>query len=67
LRVKVSASGSVEDVQIEKSSGYPRLDQASVDAVKKSCFRPAMRSDGKLVDGFTTVIHNWVLREGSPR
>ncbi len=48
LRVIVSADGSVADVVIHRSSGYPLLDQAAVMAARSRRFVPAR--DG----GFTT-------------
>jgi TonB family protein len=48
LRVGVSADGTVAEVAIHKSSGYPLLDQAAVMAARSRRFVPA--KDG----GFTT-------------
>lgn len=66
VRVRVLASGTVEDVQVERSSGYPRLDQASVDAARKNCYRAARDEYGKPVDGFTTVVYAWRLKDLGP-
>ncbi len=41
LRVLVDVDGKVIDVQIEKTSGSPRLDRAARDAVKAWSFNPA--------------------------
>lgn len=41
LKVQVSASGQAQSVAVSTSSGYPRLDQAAVDAVKRWRFIPA--------------------------
>ncbi len=43
LRVFVRTDGSAADVQINKSSGSSRLDQAALDAVRKWSFEPARR------------------------
>jgi periplasmic protein TonB len=48
MRVLVSADGTPEDVQIEKSSGFDRLDNAAVAAVKKWRFVPAKRNNQAL-------------------
>jgi periplasmic protein TonB len=40
LRVLVDASGRPAQVQLERSSGYPRLDDAARAAVQKALFRP---------------------------
>ena len=39
LNVKISDSGFVEKIEVEKTSGYLRLDQAALDAVKQWKFR----------------------------
>jgi protein TonB len=44
LRVLVSAAGLVQAVEIEKTSGWPRLDRAARDAVKGWSFHPAIRN-----------------------
>lgn len=45
LRVLVNANGGVEQVNLRKSSGYQRLDQAAQDSVKQWRFVPAKRGD----------------------
>jgi protein TonB len=45
LKVLVTETGQAETVQIENSSGYNKLDQAAIDAVKKWSFIPAKRSN----------------------
>jgi periplasmic protein TonB len=45
LNVRVSAQGVAEQVQIAKSSGFPRLDEAARDAVRRWRFVPARRGD----------------------
>lgn len=45
LKVLVSESGNAEKVQIENSSGYSKLDQAAIEAVKQWTFVPAKRSN----------------------
>lgn len=44
LRVLVSADGLVQAVEIERTSGYIRLDRAARDAVKGWSFHPALRN-----------------------
>ena len=48
MKVLVSASGAAEDVQIEKSSGSDRLDNAAVSAVKRWRFIPAKKNNQPL-------------------
>lgn len=62
LRVLVKADGHAGTVEVKSSSGYPRLDQSAVDAVKTWRFNPAT-VDGKPVDEWYQVpipfkLHN---------
>lgn len=43
LRVSVGADGKAQDVALARSSGFPRLDRAALQAVRHWRFRPAMR------------------------
>lgn len=43
LKVLVSEQGAANNVEIEKSSGYARLDQSALDAVKRWKFIPARK------------------------
>lgn len=45
LRVMVEADGLPSKVEIRTSSGFPRLDQAALEAVRKWKFVPARRGD----------------------
>ncbi len=54
LKVLVSESGQPEKVQVDTSSGYSKLDQAAVEAVKKWSFIPASRS-GQPVSAYVLV------------
>ncbi|OQW69466.1 MAG: hypothetical protein BVN34_03885 [Proteobacteria bacterium ST_bin12] len=48
MKVLVSADGAAEDVQIEKSSGSERLDDAAMKAVKRWRFIPAKKNNQAL-------------------
>jgi periplasmic protein TonB len=48
ITICISATGAVDSVQVNESSGFPRLDQAAVSIGKEATFRPA-RLDGKPV------------------
>ena len=48
MKVLVSAEGTAEDVQIEKSSGSDRLDNAAMSAVKRWRFIPAKKNNQPL-------------------
>jgi protein TonB len=45
LRVRVTAQGASERVQVARSSGFPRLDQAASEAVRSWRFVPARRGE----------------------
>ncbi len=45
LKVLVSENGAAERVQLETGSGYEKLDQAAIEAVKKWSFIPARRNN----------------------
>lgn len=53
LRVLVNALGRPDKVEVERSSGYSRLDRAALDAVRKWKFVPAKQGD--------QAISAWVL------
>lgn len=54
LRVLVDATGAVQEVRIERSSGHARLDAAARDAVLHGRFRPVMR-DGAAIPAWGLV------------
>ena len=45
LRITISETGMPENIQIETSSGFERLDKAAVEAAKKSRFNPYKRNN----------------------
>lgn len=60
LRVQVGADGNVDQLQLHQSSGYPRLDQAALDAVRSWRFVPA-RQGGQPVAAIYLVPVNFSL------
>ena len=54
LRVRVLANGSVESIEIRKSSGRKILDDEAVFTVKSWTFTPSKRGDAA-IDGWATV------------
>ena len=60
LRILVNESGYPSDVQVEEASGFPRLDQAGIAAVKRWRFSPACQN-GKAVSGWVLVPLNFSL------
>ena len=53
LRVHVTEEGRANEITLQDSSGFDRLDKAALDAVKRWRFRPAQRSG--------TPVAAWVL------
>jgi protein TonB len=52
LEVMVARNGTVSDLRVFKSSGFPILDRAALDSVKKWTFVPGMRGD--------EIVEMWV-------
>ena len=53
LKMRITAQGSVADVQLERSAGHPELDESAMEAVRRWRFNPARR------DGEPVAV--WVL------
>jgi protein TonB len=60
LKVRVSAQGNALEVAISRSSGFPRLDSAAIDAVTHWRFVPAKRGD-ETVDSSVIVPITFAL------
>ncbi len=60
LRVFVTADGKADNVKLKKSSGYSRLDDAALNAVREWRFLPA-KSNGKPIDYWYDVPINFQL------
>ena len=56
LRVMVEVSGTPSKVEIEKSSGFPRLDEAALDAVKRWKFVPARRGTEAIAESVVVPL-----------
>jgi protein TonB len=54
LRVLVGSDGSVQQVDVERSSGHAKLDAAAREAVLRGRFRPVMQ-DGKAIPAWGLV------------
>lgn len=54
FRVLVDANGRGRDFQVAQSSGFPKLDQAAMDAIKRWKFAAAVKN-GAAVEAYTTV------------
>lgn len=57
LRVRVSAQGSTQSVEIKQSSGYPRLDEAARAAVEKWRFVPARQGSEAIESSVLVPLH----------
>ncbi len=57
LRVRVDAAGNVEGVDVHKSSGFERLDQAALAAVRRWRFVPARQGDRAVAGVALVPIH----------
>lgn len=62
LALTVTAEGRAKDVRVLKTSGYPRLDKAALDAVKDWRFIPAKRL-GRSVDADYELPIHFKLRQ----
>jgi len=61
LKVHVSVAGKALNVQLFKSSGFTRLDDAALDAVKSWNFVPAKQGD-QSIEGWVIVPISFKLR-----
>jgi protein TonB len=55
LRVQVKADDSIGFIDLQTGSGFPRLDAAALDAVKRAKFAAAKTQSGKGVDSVLIV------------
>ena len=61
LRVSVDAAGNAQQIEIQRSSGFPRLDQAALETVKRWRFVPA-RQGNQPVSSWVIVPIQFSLR-----
>ncbi|MET0350794.1 MAG: energy transducer TonB [Rhizobacter sp.] len=54
LRVYIGEDGLPKDVQVARSSGFARLNEAAVDAVRKARFKPYLEN-GRAIAGWVTL------------
>ncbi len=62
LTFNVEADGTISNSSVKKSSGYPLMDDAAHQAIKKCTFQPAMKN-GKEVKGSADIQYVWTLTE----
>ncbi len=63
MRVLVGGDGRVQQIVLESSSGYSRLDNAAMASVRDWKFAPARRGDAS-VSAWVIVPFNWKLETG---
>lgn len=61
VKVLVKSDGTAGDVELKSSSGYPRLDQAWLEAIKNCRFTPSTGNDGKPIDEWFSAPHAFKL------
>ena len=61
IAAKVASNGNILDASIQTSTGFPRLDDACLKAVKGKRVTPGME-DGKPVDGTFAFAISWKLK-----
>lgn len=64
LRVQVGSSGDVLSIELARSSGFERLDEAAIMAVKGWKFKPAMQGD-QAVSSWVEIPVKFVLEDGT--
>jgi protein TonB len=62
VEVQVQADGTASKVSLRRSSGYPRLDEAALEAIKRWKFIPAKRA-GEAVAASVIVPMPFVLEK----
>jgi len=63
LKIQVHADGSVGKITVVEEPGYPRLVKATISAVKKSTFQPALKN-GKAIEDTIVLRFRFKLTDG---
>ena len=66
VKFLVDSKGDVINTSIEKSSGFPILDDAAARALKTCRFEPAVK-EGVAVESETSLLYKWRLAGPDPR
>jgi protein TonB len=61
LRVFIDEEGRPRQVQVDRSSGFARLDEAAIEALRKARFKPCI-ADGQPVAGWAVVPLSFELQ-----
>jgi protein TonB len=54
FRVLINEKGRAEQIDVQKSSGFPRLDEAGMQAIRRALFKPYME-DGKPIPVYAII------------
>ena len=57
----IGADGSVEQSRVASSSGHDQLDEAALQALGQCRFKPAIGTDGKPQEAWTSISYVWTL------
>ena len=57
LTLRIGSDGRVETAEVTGSSGYPALDRAALDAVRRWRFRPAVQAGLPVAASLGTAVH----------
>jgi protein TonB len=57
LELRVDANGRVADIRVLESSGFRALDEAAMQGLRESAFRPAQRGGLPVAGSLTTAVH----------
>jgi periplasmic protein TonB len=57
----IGADGSVQQSRVASSSGHTQLDEAALQALGQCRFKPAIGTDGKPQEAWTSISYVWTL------
>jgi TonB family protein len=63
VRVYVTESGVVNEASVDKTSGFPRLDEATLPLARACRFQPARDATGKPAGTWASLPFRWTLNE----
>jgi TonB family protein len=61
MKFQVMADGAIASSRVERTSGYPALDEAALSALNRCRFQPA-RKDGQAVQSWADVQYVWTTK-----